>query len=227
MYDLWFTLGSAIINPALLDAITAVGGVFTPVFQRQITETDNTGKQTFISTNSKTAGLLDNIQTSTARIAIRDFLLNSNVPAPPISIYTAGRMSQLVTLPNINFDTLIRDKTSGGASGAYADAAKAFPAPYSAAFPAVLGLALIDGTLLSLIPTPGNANLVAVMQEFGLSADLKSPERQALSMATADKRFTDASASLLSGTASSDTPWQDLCSDQLFFWDTQNARAVL
>jgi len=235
MYDFWFTLGSAIINTALIDEIFSIAVVknvpvvFKPIGSREIIDPDD-GTTPFDSTNTATAGLLDPGNTATLRTAIRNFFAIPKISAPPISIYATGRMAQLVSLPNINLGYLVKDPTIG-INGAYTDAVKALTHTFSPSqgFAAALGLSLIDATLRAEIAKPSQC-FKDFTSDFGLSDD----EITVLTNTNSDKRFAAVSSSLLNGNGlplpggtKVSTPWQDLCSDQFFFWDTQNRRAVL
>jgi len=225
MYDFWFTLGSAIIDPGFLTTIT--NALDKPFFQlltlRLILETDPiTGKIQTISQNTRTAGLLDLDKTPKFRLAVRAALPAS---APPVSIYAAGRLSQLLVVPGIKFADVMSK-----ASTAYANAkATVNPGNLPASFPAVIGLCLLDSTLASLIAKPGDftpdgTDLKEFMMEFGISATPNTPERQMISNYVHDTKFGEAASSLLAGDS---TPWQDVCGDQFFFWSPQNVRAVI
>jgi hypothetical protein len=220
MYDFWFTLGTAIIDPSLLTTVKPVAlgppAVFTTISQRTITEPDTR----FSFTNTKTAGLLDADQTPLARAAIRSFIQH-NPAAPPVSIYTAGRFCQLLLVDEIGFADII-----DAAHNAYTDAVKGYTGSFPPAFAAVLGLCLIDENLLKFIikdtgQQSPDQQLISFMGEFGMNPDRTSPERSVLNTFAKDSRFQKAAHTLMTGPT-----WQELCGDQFFFWG-QNARAVL
>jgi hypothetical protein len=224
MYDFWFTLGSAIMNPSLLAAINAVPPVFNLV-DRTITETAG-GAVTFNNPNTTTAGLLDQNATGLVRDAIWNFLQkNPAVPSkfgpPPISIYTAGKFCQLLTIPAMGFAANV-----SLANSAYTASLKgALPATFSGRFPAYLGLCLVDAILQTKLaaqaPDPDVNNSVA---QFGIDSSPTSTEWPVITGYAAHPSLTAASSSLLAGAAS---PWLITCGDQFLFWAPNNERAIL
>ena len=220
MYDFWFTLGSAIMNPALLTTISAVPPVFTRV-NRTITETGGTPPLI----NTTTAGLLNATSTPLVRDAIWNFLQTyPAIPSksgPPISIYTAGKLCQLLTIPAIGFVANV-----GLANTAYtASLSGASPATFSESFPAYLGLCLVDPALqtklAALLPDPDVANSVA---QFGINSSASSTEWPVITGFAAHPSLTAATSSLLAGPAS---PWLTTCGEQFLYWGPQNDRAIL
>jgi hypothetical protein len=222
MYDFWFTLGSAIMNPALLDAINAVPPVFNLV-DRTITETVG-GKQTFKYANKTTAGLLDQESTCLVRDAIWNFLSkNPAVPSksgpPPISIYTAGKFCQLLTIPMISFAVNV-----GLANTAYTDSLKgALPGAFSERFPAYLGVCLVDTTLQAkLAAPPPDVDVDNSVAQFGI--DKGGTEWPVITGFAADPNLAKATGSLLNVP---NGPWLKTCDDQFLFWEANNERAIL
>jgi len=237
MYDFWFTLGSAVMDAGIFTNIqTAIKNSNTPPFtlltSRRIVEVGGKG---FDKTNTKTAGLLSSVMpdfaTDTIRQLIRSYI-QGNKNAPPVSIYTAGKFSQLLAIKwidsvkQIDFPKIMTLANTAFVKAAKGATAGALPPN----FPAIIGLCLLDNAVATLIATsiPGTADgatLAAFMLEFGISKDAASPERMILTSYVTDQaNFGLASGTLQQGDS---TPWQDLCGDQYFFWDTQNERAVL
>jgi hypothetical protein len=250
MLDFWFTLGAAIIDPGVVSAIQKTMGeveVFTPV-QRTITETVNGETQT-ISSNNPASGLLKSDGVTELRKAIRTYLSAAQMPSPPpISLYAAGRMAQLVQTKETLFTDAIRL-----AQSAYSAAIQANPSPWqSPLFPAFLGLCLVDQALTSTISEDPNF-FAEVLGEFGMTIDTQ-PEMAILNYMLAyssqdpavrseptwpksDKSnpsnqvadFAKAQGLLLGGAG-----WQSGCREQIAFWSADafggfrgNERAIL
>jgi hypothetical protein len=239
MYDFWFTLGSAIMDASIFANIqTAVtASAFTLLQSRRIVDTDTTGAVIFDKTNTKTAGVLPAPSaagvpsvTDGIRKSIRGFI-QGNDNAPPVGIYTAGKFSQLLTIPWIdsatrtNFAGVMRLATQAYGNAAAGTRVDELPDT----FPALVGLCLIDHAMAGLIPlssvtTPDGPALQPVMAEFQISSNPQSLERQILSKFVHDPNFQTAATLLQQGDS---TPWQEVCGEQYFFWDPQNERAVI
>jgi len=219
MYDFWFSLGAAIMDPTLINVVNAAGPVFNRV-TREIIETDSTGAVTFQETNTLTAGLIDVTATTTVRGAIASFT-QSNPAAPPVSVYTAGKWCQLVAVTTINFAQDI-----GLANQAYVASLGANQTTtFSSRFPAFLGVCLIDGGMVSRLLNPAaSPDLPEALAEFGISSDPTSIERTTISAFVANTNFQTASGNLLN---SPGTPWDFGCLDQFFFWAGENERAII
>src|SRR5215472_11625764 len=99
MYDLWYTLGVAVIQPELLDAIKAAGPVYDLIDRLVIEVQDG---ERILRPKDPRAGLLEKRPTTSVRVAIAKFVKQFSPSAPPIGIYTAGRFCELVVLPNFS-----------------------------------------------------------------------------------------------------------------------------
>jgi hypothetical protein len=140
MYDFWFTMGAAIVKPALLDAIVNAKPAFD-FLQRIIVEIED-GVPVLLPKGPNT-GVLENASTTNVREAIAKFVRNFSSSAPPIGIYCAGRFCQLVEIPffdpaqsqNSAFKDILKL-----ANTAYLTAVGAGPDSKLPMFPAFLGL---------------------------------------------------------------------------------------
>src|SRR5690242_8700952 len=100
MYDSWFTMGLAVVNPSLVttlaNTIQASGTPFKFV-QRIVSEIDSAGKLT--SFTAPRTGVLVKAPTTAIRDAIADFAKRNSTAPPPVGIYCAGRFSQYMVIP--------------------------------------------------------------------------------------------------------------------------------
>jgi hypothetical protein len=219
MYDLWFTLGSAIMDPGLLDAVENSGPVFQRV-ERRTTE-PTTG---FDEINTTTAGLLQSQPTTSVRQAIAAFLRTKSVTPPPVSIFTAGKLCQFLTIPEIG----IREAIGAGntAFQKVAQASAPLKAP-SQGFVAILGLCLVDPGLVFLIKNPdqdADASAHGAAVEFGLSAF----EWGIIGRFVTQSDFAGGQQRLFNTPQfAAFDPWIRCCGEQFVFWNGQNDRAVL
>ncbi len=239
MYDLWFTIGAAVMDPNLVTDLLGKAPVFN-IVSRLIVEWSDLPlpKGAFYppASDSITAGVLDATSTATIRKEIRTYLENNPVPQhspiPPISIYTAGKMCQLLNVPdNKRFLQVLGPTTDNPPTGlnqAYKNALAAVvgsnPANFSTGFAGFLGLLAIDNRLAGKVDTPGDPDLIQAAKEFGLSNDATSNERKVLAAYATDPAFTTAQSLLTNGT---DGPWRTSCGDQFLFWSPQNAHAIM
>jgi hypothetical protein len=215
MYDFWFTLGSAIMRPELLKVIST-GAYFERLKKRDIVETNQAGtKKTY--PNTTTPGLLRNKETTDVRNNIRQYYLRNTPGAPPVSIFTAGRFSQLLLVPEIGFEASVNL-----AHQAYHDALQGTPERFSNGFVAFLGLCLVDSKVTIWFQTPTDPGLLDALSEFGIDPDFTKPELQVLTRYIAAKNFTTAQGNLLNGFG-----WPSGCVEQFLFWEGKNEHAIL
>jgi len=229
MYDFWFSLGVATVQPNFVDAFA--GHAAFDFVQRTIVETDNTGKQIILPINPS-AGVLRNNATTQVRVDIANYLQtfsqrNFGVPAPPVSIYCAGRFCQLVkipafqsTLPNSSFRDIV-----ALANTAYKKAVGAGKPSKMQSFLAFLGLCLLDNNLVAdlILPQPTQKVLDAAA-EFGISPG-GTPYEWGLAKAFVQtQEFGDATQLLMVGDAN---PWKSHATEeQAYFWDGFSEHAV-
>jgi hypothetical protein len=243
MYDLWYTIGRAIMDPGLLNAVqtaitaaeagdAASGIAPAPAFQRvtrRITEFDDAGTQTFLANKPYTSGLLSKSATTGVpgattgvRGAIWDWMSANPVAAanpplpPPISVYTAGRFCQFLKVNQFDFVNRIAQ-----ANAAYQGALQgADPSTFSERFPAFIGCCLIDGELAGKAATPADPTTQIAATQFGMNT--ASPE-WAVATRTAHGLLAVRNALL----SDPNGDWSSLCPDQFDFWEPQNARAII
>jgi hypothetical protein len=233
MYDFWYTIGRAVMDRSLLTALQNANPA--PLFSRinrTILETDATGKVTFSYTNTDTAGLLTKANTESVRDEIWDWMVanpvvsgNANPPLPPpISIYTAGRFCQFLTVDQ--FDWVKRIETLNDAYNAAL--APAQPKDLSERFPAFLGVCLIDEDLTAKVSIPDDAGFRKAATQFGITVGstewgvidrlmTEPPEGQS-------KPFLDVQEEMM---ADPNGDWAELCGNQRDFWEPQNERAIV
>jgi hypothetical protein len=162
MTDLWYTYGAMVADPGLLAAI----GNANPIFQlidMDVTETV-TG-QPANTYNRPAAGYLDSTSTTNLRQVIRDYVV-ANLPAgaPPISLYTAGKMCQLWNTHQSGLTDAIND-----ANAAFTRAGGKAAAS-STALLTIVGLSLLDTNFVTRYVLSTKPSVVAATAaEFGLN----------------------------------------------------------
>ena len=140
--------------------------------------------------------------------------------APPISLYTAGKFCQFLTVSAYDFKANIKL-----ANSAYQAVAKGLSGTRSPNYPAFLGLLLIDSGLTdslgatSFAPTPANQALT----EFQISNASEITSFQTL--ATSASSFRTAQANLLGGVGT-DTTWTS-CREQFLGWSVHTDAMVI
>jgi hypothetical protein len=212
MYDLWYSIGIAVMDPDLVKAMKAVPPKFDKV-TRVITENG-----AVYSSNDQTAGLLEAGATTNMRSAIAAYLHRSPA-APPVSIFTAGKWCQFLTVGAM-FVSCVQT-----AHTAFEKAAGNAPPKLSPSFPALLGLCLLDQAFCNLLMgNPTNPDLVEALGEFGVPAAPASPDLKTLAAFAGDTSFQNARDAMLSA---ADGCWATGCSEQFVFWAGKNEHAVL
>jgi hypothetical protein len=226
VYDFWYSLGAAVMQPDMVPSIEAKNPKFKFVKKTMtVTELDGTTPATNLDgtpvaiTITPATGLLEKASTSEVRDVIAAAV--GKLPAaPPISIYTASRFCQMLNIKEFNpqtkknFLTIMAD-----AGSAYAAVLKAAGGVVlSPGFPAFIGMCLLDNALFSLIPAPANANplkdpLAKFVAEFGINEG--SAEWMVMKNLKLQKGFADASEELMLG---EDNPWLCGCGDLSLFW---------
>ena len=195
--------------------------VFTTV-KRVITENGHK-----VVSDNPASGLLDADATTRLRQAIRAYL-KTNAPNLPISIYAAGKMSQLLMVPEVHFSdniTLANTAYVAACTGAGVPNAAA---SFSPLFPAFLGVCLLDGNLTTFLQAGPGSDADEAIEEFGIDPDPAKPDLKVVNQLTAGS-FITAQTNLLSSAA-----WQGGCGSQFLFWkgglvaaEYANRRAIL
>jgi hypothetical protein len=175
MYDLWYSLGAAVMFPQIIDEVKTKGdaagvaagrpagaSLFFPVQNIQFYDAvnkvpiknpniaDPVGSVTPVINDSGfvVAEIIDDI-----RSILKNSIHNWFPFAPPISLYTAGKFCQFMTVPDYNLTANLSLANQG-----YQAAVKSLPAKRSPNFPAFLGVLLIDpglsGSLLGNTAPP-------------------------------------------------------------------------
>ena len=249
MYDFWFTLGASIMNPGFLEkAVKDVPPYFNHI-TRVVTEIQSDGTTCTMS-NTVSAGLIEKCNAKKFRLALRAGIMRlakrGKIPAPPpTSFYTVGRLSQMITTPNLHFlgykGNLVK------AQKAYRKAGGHHLKRHSAGFPAFLGLCIIDN-ILRIMHNPGapmskaltikrncpaqvdncpntpqsdRRELKEILAEFRISQNPKSAERMVLTEFIA---LTDGVCGSLLGAVGD--PWEFGCPDWIGYWSPQSDRVV-
>jgi hypothetical protein len=229
MYDLWYAIGAAVMDPQLLDAIAAANPQFTFV-PRQVIEV-NAGVFD-ARPQCPSTGLLINGPTTSVRKAIAGYLKEKAFPAPPpIGIACAGRFCQLICIKpyaGSNFVDILKgrigdDELPRGAFPAYQKAISGGLQPKSPMFPALVGLCLMDGNFTKGFE-PLDDDVKAGLLEFGVDPAAADDDWKVISRLAADPDFKSARQNVLLGQSS---PWQNppTC-EQFIFWDDFNERAI-
>lgn len=212
MYDFWFTLGRAIMRIDLLDVIEKTAH-FERLRERDIIETDMHGARKTL-TNTVSAGLLQPDPTTAVRKAIRKYYVDHHVAgAPPVSIFTAGRFSQLLQVPAIGFR-----KNVELAGQSYRNALQGHSERFTNGFVAFLGLCLVDSIITTEFANPSDPDLLDAIQEFGIDP-LELPN---IVRYIGDEPFQKAQSDLLNGSG-----WPCGCLEQFRFWKGKNEHAIL
>jgi len=220
MYDFWYSLGAAVVDPGLLDAISKARPEFTFV-ERTVVE--KVGANWFARSGPRT-GLAERDSTTRVRVAIAKYLKVKNFPMPPpIGIYSAGRFCQLMNIPffqstetNSTFRNIIRLTHQ-----AFTEASAAAPAPALATLPAALGMCLLDGQIsggIRKLPKPGSISVKALEQILGeFHIDLSGPHGRLLKLFVKDPQFKSAVNFLMAG---DENPWDRTGNtlEQAVFW---------
>jgi hypothetical protein len=200
MVDTWYTFGAMVADPGFFPVIARVNPIFTLI---NMTVTENGGAPV----TRKSAGYLDDATTTALRRAFRDYVgANLTQPSPIISLYTAGKFSQL-------------NKTLRLLPNVFALANTAFVAArgLKTASPALLtamGASLLDPQLANVLrsgnqPLAGDA--VAPGTEFGL----KPAEFTMLQTLLKDPNFNTAQTTLMSADCWKDAP----CLEEFLFYE--------
>jgi hypothetical protein len=232
MYDFSYALGTAVIShPALFNAVQAAGPQFEFV-TRVVTDTHQNGPVDV--RKPKSTGLLEENSTNAVRLAIATFLKGFAQAVPPVGLYTAGRFSQLLKIPLFNtadpastFQNILV-----AANAAYTAALHGAARPALPAFPATLGLCLMDGgvqILISKFPNgflPGEqAELTELLGEFGVA--FGDPNFLVLQRFVNNANFKHA-FELLMGPTSDQNPWDEdgTTLEQGLFWEGRSEHAI-
>lgn len=228
MYDFWFTLGYAATDLGLVKKVMPDPGKFKFTFvDRLVIEV---GKGIITTRHGPSTGLLDKTVTTAMRQDIVGYFVANKVVAPPIGIYTAGRFCQLVSIPQFQskVDPTTFADIMNSANSAYLAATKPGPSK-NPAFPAVLGMCLMDSLVSEAIrkhgDTPGNDELTEILGEFGVI--IGSSDWTILKTFVNDQGFKDAVGLLMGGTGDQD-PWADAGTtlEQMMFWPGKSEYAI-
>jgi hypothetical protein len=222
VYDFWFTLGTAIMRPALLDAINDAGPVFDFV-DRLIIEVEN-GVPAF-RPKAPNTGVLEEDPTNSVRLAISKFVRGFSSAAPPIGIYCAGRFCQLIKIPLFDSakpkNSSLKDIIDSAHAG-YLEALGNGQVSSLPMFPAFLGLLLVDTTLVSDFDPPTD-QVKEIACEFGIVVDDSNRSWQIAKAFVTTQGFLRAAGLLM---VEDQSPWKGVCSEQIVFWPTFNEHAI-
>lgn len=230
MYDLWYALGVGIITPKLLVEINKANPKFDFV-QRIIIEIAD-DQIPVLRPKAPNTGLLEDGPTTAVRLAIAGFVQKFSPAAPPIGIYCAGRLCQLIQIPF--FSSSQQDRSSFSdiialAHQAYLIAIGQGPESKLATFPAFLGLCLLDGNLVQDLPhrqdgciTKATPRAIEAAGEFGIGDDAKREWEIVTAFISADE-FVQASDLLM---VQDKSPWKGTTGEQIFFWQGLTEHAI-
>lgn len=223
MYDSWFTMGLAVMRPALLDAINAAQPAFNFV-ERIVCEVQPDGKLVALRKGHQT-GLLENEPTTNVRRAIVKFAKAFSASAPPIGIYCAGRFSQYARITNFasqlpdksKFSDIIALANTGYRRALGTDAESTRPE-----FAAFLGACMLDGALARELKTPTQEQ-IDIASEFGITADASNREWRISTAFAATDEYMTAANLFMTGDLD---PWESISAEQIIFWEDFNEHAI-
>ncbi len=208
MIDFWFTFGAMVVDTGLLDDIVR----FRPAFTRAKLKIVETTAQGDVETQLPAGGKLDETSTTKLRQMIRNSLLaNYSDAAPPVSLYTAAKLCQLV---NADLTNLTDGLRKGHWKYIEVATAEGIHRP-SRGLITLVGLCIIDDKLcLRLLKPEG----MAVGQEFGVTPDAGNPEwrliQKLCSGTVADNAFLEGQKTLRSGSS-----WDAGCREVFEYYD--------
>lgn len=210
MYDFWYTLGTAIIHPNLLDAVRNAHPAFD--FCPRLTVLTPKDQRPLVRQGPST-GLLKKDPTNRVRVEIFKFLRGISKNSPPVGVYTAGRFCQLILIPSFDGTTvpsalsdLIRL-----AHSAYEESTKSMQPKNLAGVTALLGLLMVDGVVAGEIQTwpsgkPGQPLMEEIVREFGIEIDSKPGDFAIVTKFVQSNDFKVAAHLFMDGT---NNPWFD------------------
>ena len=228
MYDLWYVLGAAVMDPRLLDAISDAGPEFTFVPRQVIEITDGIFDA---RPQAPSTGLLKNGPTTAVRKAIAGYLGKTFPAPPPIGIACAGRFCQLMCIQpyaDSTFVDIIKGQPDAGgivrgASPAYRRAISGGLQPRLPMFPALVGLCLMDGNFTAGF-APLDDDVKSGLLEFGVDPAAGGDDWTIISRLALDNDFKSAREDSLLG---NNAPWESRTTcEQLIFWDDFNEHAI-
>jgi hypothetical protein len=220
MLDLWHTLGTILVFPddffSASDALVKqIGGpLFEWVPQVYSEERDANGvalSGPFATFVNKVGGNLDKNITTAARSMLAQYVATHHGElAPPISIYTAGKFCQMLTVPSFDFKNKMNAfvtafRRAGGTSLS--------PSRY---FLSLAGVSLLDFDLSATLSDASDPDRLGIYKEFRVT----DPEKAVMTAFVKDPDFIRAQKLLL------DPPDWDSCLEQFSFWAAHNERMV-
>jgi hypothetical protein len=228
MYDLWFTLGSTVLNPNLVDGPDGKGGIKALADFEFVSRvvTDYKPKKPVTRIGPSTGLLISGPTTSVWRF------ITDNVPgAAPVSIYTAGRFCQLVMIPKFKSKDkkttfrFIMDTAKKASDAAKCDIAK------SADFPALMGLCLLDGELVARIRASANpdVDLDKILAGFDVNRNNTNKDWEKIqSFVDASNNDFKTAAGLLMSSDGDMNPWDEdgTTIEQAIFWEGKSEFSI-
>jgi hypothetical protein len=238
MFDLWYTTGAAITFPEILDEVTAKGNAagiaagrndgdplfFTiPAIQFSNGGTPNVpilnpnipNPAAAVAPVIRDSGYIVRDIIGAVRTAIKDSVHKRFPFAPPISLFTAGKFCQLLTVTLFDFKNNVRLANQG-----YEAAVTNLPAKRSPNFPAFLGVYLMDSSLTGAVSgaTGPTTEAQKALAEFGITDPGEMAVFGTLSQVGP---FLTAQSNLLR------PPLWTSCREQFLLWGIQNDAMVI
>jgi hypothetical protein len=231
MYDFWFALGQGIIDPnGCIQAVDNGHPNFT--FLPRISIVFKPDGAALLQGPS--TGTLEEKPVRGVRQSIFAYLKNIYKDnAPPIGLYTAGRMCQLYMIPQFRRGDVT--STFQGilnyANGGYQHMVTAFGASSLPKFPALLGLCLMDEQFADAITGyPGGdqtrqAEMLEILTEFGISSP-SGPDWNRIKAFVGTQGFADAESRFMG--KDEEDPWAKTGStfEQMIFWAGKSDYAI-
>jgi hypothetical protein len=241
MFDLWYATGAVVMFPEILDEISTKGdaaGVaagrtagaplffHVPTIQFCDGQNPNAPLQ---NPNSNGAAAVPVIRDSgfvvadileDVRTAVKDAVHKWFPFAPPISLYTAGKFCQILTVAAFDFRNNVKVANQG-----YAAAVKHLPAKRSPNFPAFLGVLFMDAGLSATLSGAAGSATVAkqALAEFQIT---DAGEVSAFQTLAKPGNFLVAQSNLL-GNASPSQPTWTTCREQFIAWSPRTDAMVI
>jgi hypothetical protein len=238
MFDLWYATGAAIMFPEIFDEVVSGGNAAgvaagraagAPLFyhvpaiqfcddQRVPVVNPNNpapGNAPLITDSGFiVADIIDDV-----RVAIKDAVHSRFAFAPPISLYTAGKFCQILTVPAYNLRTNISLANQG-----YQTVVKNLPTKRSPNFPAFLGVFLMDPGLTASLSGAVGATTTAqnALAEFQIT---DPGEISAFQNLAKPGDFMTAQSNLLGNVAG--PPTWTTCREQIVGWSPRTDGMVI
>jgi len=240
MFDLWYATGAAIMFPQMLDDVISKSNAISlaagrpagaPLFYHSPTIQFCDGQNPNVPIKNpnigdpvaatapiiQDAGFIVSAIIDDIRGAIKDTVHQWFPFAPPISLYTAGKFCQILTVPAFDIKNNISLANQG-----YQTAVQNLPAKRSPNFPAFLGVYLMDSGLTTSM-AGGSPSVQEALAEFQIT---DPGEISAFAALAKPGKFLKAQSNLLGGVAGAAAVWTH-CREQFLAWSPETDGMVI